>query len=140
MWGVVALRSPLPNSLSANIVNIFLYYYKNNLQLMAKFNGDSKGFNPAIIWFVLFTVGFRLVGCSLPISLGLGVLGGVAVGLTVAWWHNELLLNPNTGSQDKKSDAILNKEVVEVDGHKYKTSRREATSFLDWLSEPEDRR
>ncbi|WP_373536357.1 hypothetical protein [Microcoleus sp.] len=107
---------------------------------MAKFNGDSKGFNPAIIWFVLFTVGFRLVGCTLPISLGLGVLGGVAVGLTVAWWHNELLLNPNTGSQDKKSDAILNKEVVEVDGHKYKTSRREATSFLDWLSEPEDRR
>lgn len=134
------MRSPLPNSLSANIVNIFLYYYKNNLQLMAKFNGDSKGFNPALIWFVLFTVGFRLVGCTLPVSLGLGVIGGVAAGLMVAWWHNELLLNPNTGSKDKKSDAILNKEVVEVDGHRYKTSRREATSFLDWLSEPEERR
>ena len=134
------MRSPLRIRFSANIVNIFLYYYKNNLQLMAKFNGDSKGFNPALIWFVLFTVGFRLVGCILPVSLGLGVLGGVAVGLTVAWWHNELLLNPNTGSKDKKSDAILNKEVVEVDGHKYKTSRREPTSFFDWLSEPEDRR
>lgn len=107
---------------------------------MAKFNGDSKGFNPALIWFVLFTVGFRLVGCSLPVSIGLGVIGGVAAGLTVAWWHNELLLNPNTGSKDKTSNAILNKEVVEVDGHKYKTSRREATSFFDWLSEPEDRR
>ncbi|MCC3407368.1 MAG: hypothetical protein JGK17_17595 [Microcoleus sp. PH2017_10_PVI_O_A] len=107
---------------------------------MAKFNGDSKGFNPALIWFVLFTVGFRLVGCSLPVSLGLGVIGGVAAGLIVAWWHNELLLNPNTGSKDKKSDAILNKEVVEVNGHKYKTSRREPTSFFDWLSEPEDRR
>ncbi|MEG4318471.1 MULTISPECIES: hypothetical protein [unclassified Microcoleus] len=126
--------------MSANIVNIFLYYYKNNLQLMAKFNGDSKGFNPALIWFVLFTVGFRLVGCSLPVSIGLGVLGGVAAGLMVAWWHNELLLNPNTGSKDKKSDAILNKEVVEVDGHKYKTSRREATSLFDWFSTPEDRR
>jgi lysophospholipid acyltransferase (LPLAT)-like uncharacterized protein len=107
---------------------------------MAKFNGDSKGFNPALIWFVLFTVGFRLVGCSLPVSLGLGVIGGVAAGLMVAWWHNELLLNPNTRSQDKKSDAILNKEVVEVDGHKYKTSRREPTSLFGWLSEPEDRR
>jgi hypothetical protein len=126
--------------LSANIVNIFLYYYKNNLQLMAKFNGDSKGFNPALIWFVLFTVGFRLVGSSLPVSLGLGVIGGVAAGLTVAWWHNELLLNPNTGSKDKTSNAILNKEVVEVDGHKYKTSRREATSLFDWFSTPEDRR
>ncbi|WP_293260329.1 MULTISPECIES: hypothetical protein [unclassified Microcoleus] len=131
---------PRESYLSANIVNIFLYYYKNNLQLMAKFNGDSKGFNPALIWFVLFTVGFRLVGCSLPVSLGLGVIGGVAAGLIVAWWHNELLLNPNTGSKDKKSDAILNKEVVEVNGHKYKTSRREPTSFFDWLSEPEDRR
>jgi hypothetical protein len=131
---------PCQSYFSANIVNIFLYYYKNNLQLMAKFNGDSKGFNPALIWFVLFTVGFRLVGCTLPVSIGLGVLGGVAAGLMVAWWHNELLLNPNTGSKDKKSDAILNKEVVEVDGHKYKTSRREPTSFFDWLSEPEDRR
>ncbi|MEG4801389.1 hypothetical protein QUB63_16010 [Microcoleus sp. ARI1-B5] len=108
---------------------------------MAKFNGDSKGFNPALIWFVLFTVGFRLVGCSLPVSLGLGVIGGVAAGLIVAWWHNELLLNPNTGSKDKKSDAILNKEVVETGGNKYiKSSRREATSLLDWLSSPEDRR
>jgi hypothetical protein len=131
---------PCESYFSANIVNIFLYYYKNNLQLMAKFNGDSKGFNPALIWFVLFTVGFRLVGCTLPVSIGLGVIGGVAAGLMVAWWHNELLLNPNTGSKDKKSEAILNKEVVEVDGHKYKTSRRQPTSFFDWLSEPEDRR
>ena len=108
---------------------------------MPKFNGDSKGFNPALIWFVLFTVGFRLVGCFLPVSLGLGVLGGVAAGLIVAWWHNELLLNPNTRSKDKTSDAILNKEVVETNGNKYiKTSRREATTLLDWLSEPEERR
>jgi hypothetical protein len=81
-----------PIGLSANIVNIFLCYYKHNLQLMPKYTGDSKGFNPALIWFVLFTVGFRLVGCSLPLSLGLGVIGGVAAGLVVAWWHNELLM------------------------------------------------
>ena len=74
-------------------------------------------------------------------SLGLGVLGGVAAGLIVAWWHNELLLNPNTRSKDKTSDAILNKEVVETEGQRYsKTSRREATSLFDWLSGPEDRR
>lgn len=108
---------------------------------MAKFNGDSKGFNPALIWFVLFTVGFRLVGCSLPVSIGLGVLGGVAAGLIVAWWHNELLLNPNTRSKDKTSDAILNKEVVQTDGHKYrKTSRGDANSLFDWLSNSDDRR
>lgn len=132
---------PCQSYLSANIVNIFLYYYKHNLQLMPKFTGDSKGFSPALIWFVLFTVGFRLVGCSLPVSLGLGVLGGVAAGLIVAWWHNELLLNPNTGSKDKTSDAILNKEVVETGGNRYiKSSRREANSLFDWLSKTEDRR
>ena len=108
---------------------------------MPKYTGDSKGFNPALIWFVLFTVGFRLVGCSLPLSLGLGVIGGVAAGLTVAWWHNELLLNPNIRSKDKKSDAILNKEVVEREGKQYsKTSRREAPTLFSWLSGPEDRR
>jgi hypothetical protein len=130
-----------PIRLSANIVNIFLCYYKHNLQLMPKYTGDSKGFNPALIWFVLFTVGFRLVGCSLPLSLGLGVIGGVAAGLVVAWWHNELLLNPNIRSKDKKSDAILNKEVVEREGKQYsKTSRREAPTLFSWLSGPEDRR
>ncbi|MEG4590328.1 hypothetical protein QUB00_00495 [Microcoleus sp. F8_C2] len=108
---------------------------------MPKFTGDSKGFSPALIWFVLFTVGFRLVGCTLPLSLGLGVLGGVAAGLIVAWWHNELLLNPNLNSKDKTSDAIVNKEVVQTDGHKYsKTSRREAATLFGWLSGPEDRR
>jgi hypothetical protein len=127
--------------LSANIVNIFLCYYKQNLQLMPKYTGDSKGFNPALIWFVLFTVGFRLVGCSLPLSLGLGVVGGVAAGLVVAWWHNELLLNPNIRSKDKKSEAILNKEVVEREGKVYsKTSRREVPTLFSWLSGPEDRR
>lgn len=127
--------------LSANIVNIFLCYYKHNLQLMPKYTGDSKGFNPALIWFVLFTVGFRLVGCSLQLSLGLGVIGGVAAGLVVAWWHNELLLNPNIRSKEKKSDAILNKEVVEREGKVYtKTSRREAPTLFSWLSGPEDRR
>ncbi|MEG4501218.1 MULTISPECIES: hypothetical protein [unclassified Microcoleus] len=127
--------------MSANIVNIFLCYYKHNLQLMPKFTGDSKGFSPALIWFVLFTVGFRLVGCTLPLSLGLGVLGGVAAGLIVAWWHNELLLNPNKRSKDTTSDAIVNKEVVQTDGHKYsKTSRREAATLFGWLSGPEDRR
>lgn len=109
---------------------------------MPKYTGDSKGFNPALIWFVLFTVGFRLVGCSLPLSLGLGVIGGVAAGLIVAWWHNELLLNPNIRSKDKKSDAILNKEVVEREGKVVysKTSRREAPTLFSWLSGPEDRR
>jgi hypothetical protein len=132
----------LPIGLSANIVNIFLCYYKHNLQLMPKYTGDSKGFNPALIWFVLFTVGFRLVGCSLPVSLGLGVIGGVAAGLVVAWWHNELLLNPNIRSKDKKSEAILNKEVVEREGKVVysKTSRREAPTLFSWLSGPEDRR
>ncbi|MEG4330144.1 hypothetical protein, partial [Microcoleus sp. herbarium5] len=111
------------------------------LQLMPKFTGDSKGFSPALIWFVLFTVGFRLVGSTLPLSLGLGVIGGVAAGLIVAWWHNELLLNPNMNSQDKTSDAILNKEVVQRDGHKYsKTSRGDASTLFGWLSGPEDRR
>ena len=74
-------------------------------------------------------------------SIGLGVIGGAAVGLVFAWWHNELLLNPNVGSKDKTSDAILNKEVIQTDGHKYrKTSRNEANSLFDWLSNPEDRR
>jgi len=132
---------PCQSYLSANIVNIFLCYYKHNLQLMPKFTGDSKGFNPALIWFVLFTVGFRLVGCTLPLSLGLGVIGGVAAGLIVAWWHNELLLNPNIRSKEKTSDAILNKEVVEREGKVYsKTSRREAPTLFSWLSGPEDRR
>lgn len=108
---------------------------------MAKFTGDSKGFNPGSIWFVLFTVGFRLVGVNLPISLSLGVLGGLAAGLAVAWWHNELVLNPNKRSQDKQSDAILKKEVVETGNRRYsKTSRRNATSLFDWFSAPEDRR
>ena len=108
---------------------------------MPKFTGDSKGFSPALIWFVLFTVGFRLVGCKLPVSLGLGVIGGVAAGLIVAWWHNELLLNPNIRSKDKKSEAILNKEVVEREGKVCsKTSRREAATLFGWLSGPEDRR
>ncbi|MBE9184124.1 hypothetical protein IQ270_05165 [Microcoleus sp. LEGE 07076] len=108
---------------------------------MAKFNGDSKGFSPALIWFVLFTVGFRFIGCTLPISIGFGVVGGVAAGLIVAWWHNELLLNPNKRSKDNTSDAILNKQVVETDGKRYSTSsRREATSLFDWLSKTEDRR
>jgi hypothetical protein len=127
--------------LSANIVNIFQFYYKKKLQLMPKFTGDSKGFSPALIWFVLFTVGFRLVGCTLPLSLGFGVIGGVAAGLIVAWWHNELLLNPNINSKDKTSDAIVNKEVVQTDGHKYsKTSRSDAATLFGWLSGPEDRR
>ncbi|WP_333139892.1 hypothetical protein [Microcoleus sp. Pol11C2] len=127
--------------MSANIVNIFLCYYKQNLQLMPKFTGDSKGFSPALIWFVLFTVGFRLVGCTLLLSLGLGVIGGVAAGLIVAWWHNELLLNPNINSKDKTSDAIVNKEVVQREAHKYsKTSRGDAATLFGWLSGPEDRR
>lgn len=108
---------------------------------MPKFTGDSKGFNPALIWFVLFTVGFRLVGSSLRVSLALGVIGGVAAGLIVAWWHNELLLNPNMRSKDKTSDAILNKEVVDTESKVYtKTSRREAATLFSWLSAPEDRR
>ncbi|MEG4031464.1 MULTISPECIES: hypothetical protein [unclassified Microcoleus] len=127
--------------MSANIVNIFLCDYKQNLQLMPKFTGDSKGFSPALIWFVLFTVGFRLVGCNLVLSLGLGVIGGVAAGLIVAWWHNELLLNPNMNSKDKTSDVIVNKEVVQRDAHKYsKTSRGDAATLFGWLSGPEDRR
>ncbi len=74
-------------------------------------------------------------------SIGLGVVGGVAAGLIVAWWHNELLLNPNTRSKEKTSDAILNKEVVQTDGHKYrKTSRGDANSLFDWLSNSDDRR
>lgn len=106
---------------------------------MAKFTGDSKGFNPALIGFVFFTVGYRLIGCTLPVSLAFGVIGGVAVGLVVAWWHNELILNPNMRSNDKTSDAILNKEVVQTDG-KYSSSGRQVTTLLDWLSGPEDRR
>ena len=108
---------------------------------MAKFNGDSKGFNPALIWFVLFTVGFKLVGCMLPVSIGFGIIGGAAAGLVAAWWNNELLLNPNMRSKDKASDAVLNKEVIQTDGHKYrKTSRTDATSLFGWLSNPDDRR
>lgn len=107
---------------------------------MAKFNGDSKGFNPALTGFVFFTVGFRLIGTTLPLSLAFGVLGGVAVGLVVAWWHNELLLNPNKRSKDKGSDAILNKDVVQTDGKYSKSSSRQASTLLDWLSGPEDRR
>ena len=108
---------------------------------MAKFTGDSKGFSPGLIWFVLFTVGFRLIGANLPISLSLGVLGGVAAGLVVAWWHDELVLSPNKRSKEKSSDAIVNKEVVQTEGTYYtKTSRREATSLFEWLSGPEDRR
>ena len=107
---------------------------------MAKFTGDSKGFSPGLIWFVLFTVGFRLIGVNLPISLILGVLGGVAAGLVVAWWHNELWLNPNKRSKDKGSDAILNKDVVQTDGKYSKSSSRQASTLLGWLSGPEDRR
>jgi lysophospholipid acyltransferase (LPLAT)-like uncharacterized protein len=107
---------------------------------VAKFNGDSKGFNPGLIGFVFFTVGFKLIGTTLPLSLAFGFLGGVAVGLVVAWWHNELLLNPNTRSKDKTSDAILNKDVVQTDGKYAKSSDRQASTLLGWLSSPEDRR
>ena len=73
-------------------------------------------------------------------SIGLGFIGGAAVGLVFAWWNNELILDPNANSKDKTSDAIVNKEVIQTDGHKYiKTSRPEATSLFDWLSNPEDR-
>ena len=106
---------------------------------MPKFTSDSKAFNPGLIWFVFFTVGFRLVGCTLIVSLIFGLLGGVAIGLVVAWWHNELLLNPHKRPKDKPSDAIVNKEVVETGG-KYATKpRRQASTFLDWLSAPENK-
>lgn len=107
---------------------------------MAKFTRDSKAFNPGLIWFVFFTLGFRLVGCTLPISLIFGLLGGIAIGLVVAWWHNELLLNPNKRPKDKPSDAILNKEVVETSGTYYAGgSKRQASTLLDWLSAPENK-
>jgi hypothetical protein len=107
---------------------------------VAKFTGDSKGVNPGLIGFVFFTVGYRLIGTTLPVSIAFGCLGGVAVGLVVAWWHNELILNPNTGSKDKSSDAILNKDVVQTDGKYGKSYQRQASTLFDWLSTPEDRR
>jgi len=107
---------------------------------VAKFTGDSKGVNPGLIGFVFFTVGFQLIGTTLPLSLIFGFLGGVAVGLVVAWWHNELLLNPNKRSKDNASDPILNKQVVETDGKYGKSYPRQASTLLGWLSAPEDRR
>ncbi len=106
---------------------------------MAKFTRDSKAFNPGLIWFVLFTTGFRLVGCTLPVSITFGILGGVAMGLLVAWWHNELLLNPNKRPKDQPSDAILNKEVVETGGKYAAGPKRQASTLFDWLSAPEDK-
>ena len=107
---------------------------------MTKFTRESKAFNPGLIWFVIFTVAFRLLGSTLPISLIFGILGGVSVGLVVAWWHDELLLNPNKRPKEKPSDAILNKEVVDSKGRYYASGpKRQASTFLDWLSAPENK-
>lgn len=108
---------------------------------MTKFTRESKAFNPGLIWFVIFTVGFLLLGSTVPISLIFGILGGVAVGLVVAWWHNELLFNPNKRPKEKPSDAILNKEVVEKSSGTYYASRpkRQASTLFDWLSAPENK-
>jgi len=104
-----------------------------------KFTRDSKAFNPGLIWFVFFTIGFRLIGCTLIVSIILGIVGGGAVGLLVAWWHNELLLNPNKLPKDQPSDAILNKEVVETGGKYTSGPKRQASTLFDWLSAPEDK-
>ncbi len=107
---------------------------------MAKFTRDSKAFKPGLIWFMIFTVCFLLLGSTVPISLIFGILGGVAAGLVVAWWHNELLLNPNKRPQNKSSDAILNKEVVETSGTYYTSGpKRQASTLFDWLSAPENK-
>ena len=107
---------------------------------MPKFTRDSKAFNPGLIWFVIFTVGFLLLRSTVLISLIFGILGGVAVGLLAAWWNNELLLNPNKRPKEKPSDAILNKEVVETGGRYYASApKRQASTLFGWLSAPENK-
>jgi hypothetical protein len=107
---------------------------------VGKFTGDSKGFNPALIGFVFFTVCYRFIGATLPVSLTFGVIGGAAIGLIVAWWHKEPILNPHQSSKDKASDAIQNKDVVQPDGKYTSGSNRQAATIFDWLSSPEERR
>lgn len=106
---------------------------------MQKKSIASAGLVTGVSVFLFFTFGFLLLGYASKAYLVLGILGGLAGGLIVTWWHNdEKPIPPNTSSlgspkslpsEAGKNQSKSGKNVTKVPLR----STRKAVTLLDWL-------
>ncbi len=105
---------------------------------MSNFSELSKGLTPGVEFFLLFTLSFRLVGHPLPLSICLGILGGLAGGSVIAWWHIEEIpnsgkptihLTAETASPTSKTEPKFPSQKPSLSGN----TPRKAFTLVDWL-------
>ncbi|MGE5655964.1 MAG: hypothetical protein ACM37W_05045 [Actinomycetota bacterium] len=112
---------------------------------MQKKSIEAIGLAAGLLWFIVFTVGFLLLGHSLNSSIILGILGSVAGGWVVAWWHNDEKPSPPVHQAVTPTKPIL-PELVKTKLQSKKTqtnwshrSVNRGITLFDWLFRPNRR-
>lgn len=70
------------------------------------FSGFSDGFPIALRLWLVFLLSLVLFGYSVPFSILVGAVGGMAGGWVVAWWSSkDKPINPSSESEDELEAA-----------------------------------
>lgn len=86
------------------------------------FPGFSNGFPVALRLWLVFLLSLVLFGYSVPFSIVVGAVGGIAGGWVVAWWNSkEKSINPSSESEDE-----LEEVPVKLSGLSLAKQRRDA--------------
>ncbi len=53
---------------------------------MGKLYRPSKGLSVGLVWFLLYLLGFFILGYGLLFCMVLAAIGGIATGIVAEWW------------------------------------------------------
>jgi hypothetical protein len=86
--------------------------------------GFSEGFPVALRVWLVFLLCLVLLGYSVPFSIVVGAVGGIASGWVVAWWNSKD--EPSTAPSDSEPQDEPEEAPVKLSGLALAKQRREA--------------